>query len=323
MRFQFKSLLVCAAAAVLSAHAAGPGGYPARPVSIVVPFAPGGGSDNIARYVAARLTERTGGTFIIDNRAGAGTNIGNEYAARAAPDGLTLLFAQVTLAINPYIYKTLRYDVGRSFVPVAHIADSPTVLLVTQDFAAKDLKGFTGYVQANPGKVNYGSGGRGTSVHLAGELFASQIHGDMVHVPYKGSAPATTDLIGGQIQSMFDTAPSALGNVKAGRVRALAVTGAHRVAELPNVPTFSEAGMPEFNAPAWYGLMAPAGTAPAIVKYLNEEVEAILQEPATRQRLAQLGSDPVGGSPDAFGRFVASESQRWSGVVRKARIIPE
>lgn len=306
--------------ASLSLAAGGPGGYPTRPVNIVVPFSPGGGSDNVARFIANRLTERTGATFIIDNRAGAGTNIGNEYVARAAPDGLTLLFGQVTLAINPYVYKGLKYDVQKSFVPVAHIADSPTVLLVTPALPTKDLKQFSDYVRANPGKVNYGSGGKGTSVHLAGELFAAQTKGDLVHIPYKGSAPATTDLIGGQIQAMFDTAPSALGNIKGGRVRALAVTGPRRVAELPDVPTFSESGMPQFDAPAWYGLLAPTGTNPEIVRYLNAEVEKILAEPGTKQRLDQLGSVPVGGTPEAFSKFIQAESQRWANVVATSKI---
>lgn len=309
-----------ALASSLSFAAAGPGGYPLRPVSIVVPFAPGGGSDNVARFIANRLTERTGATFIIDNRAGAGTNIGNEYVSRATPDGLTLLFGQVTLAINPHVYKGLKYDVQNSFVPIAHIANSPTVLLVTPSLAAKDLKQFSDYVKANPGKVNYGSGGKGTSVHLAGELFAAQTRSEIVHIPYKGSAPATTDLIGGQIQAMFDTAPSALGNIKGGRVRALAVTGPRRVAELPDVPTFSETGMPQFDAPAWYGLLAPAGTSLDVVRYLNAEVEKILAEPATKQRLDQLGSVAVGGTPEAFGKFIQAESQRWAKVVSTAKV---
>lgn len=316
-----KTLLAGAALACLAPHAgagSGPQGYPARPVAIVVPFAAGGGSDNIARYIAGKLSEHTGASFIIDNRAGAGTNIGNEFVARAAPDGYTLLFGQVTLAINPHLYRKLRYDVRKSFVPVAHIADSPTVLLVNPGFPAKDLQQFTSHVKAHPGKVNYGSGGKGTSVHLAGELFASQVQAQLVHVPYKGSAPATANLIGGQIQAMFDTAPSALGNIKGGRVKAIAVTGSRRLAELPAVPTFAESGMPQFDAPAWYGLLAPAGTSPEIVNYLNGEVEKILQQPATRERLAQLGCLPAGGTPQAFARFIEDETRRWAGTAASA-----
>jgi tripartite-type tricarboxylate transporter receptor subunit TctC len=303
-------------AAMSAAHAgSGPNGYPNRPVTVIVPFAPGGGSDNIARFIISKLSTRTGGNFIIENRAGAGTNIGNEYVARQAPDGQTLLFGQVTLAINPYIYKSLHYDVQKSFMPVAHIADSPTILLTNKAFPPKDLKAFIAYLQANPGKVNFGSGGRGTSVHLAGELFSSLTHTQMVHVPYKGSGPATTDLMGGQIQVMFDTAPSSLAHVLGGNVRALAVSGSQRIAKLPNIPTFAQAGLPQFDAPAWYGLLLPAGSPPAIADYLNQQVNAVLKDPDTVARLADLGSAAVGGSRDDFGKFIATESKRWSTVV--------
>ncbi|HEX7891752.1 MAG TPA: tripartite tricarboxylate transporter substrate binding protein [Ramlibacter sp.] len=302
------------------ALAAGPGGYPSRPVTIVVPFAPGGGSDNIARLLATRLTERTKGTFIIENKPGAGTNIGNELVSRATPDGQTLLFGQVTLSINPYVYKGLRYSVQKDFAPIAQFASSPTVLVVTNAMPAKTVQEFIGHARANPGKVNYGSGGAGTSVHLAGELFESLTATQMVHIPYKGSAPAVTDLIGGQIQAIFDTAPSALPHIAGGKVRALAVTGSRRLPELPNVPTFAEAGVPGFDAPAWYGLLAPAKTPAPIVQYLNAEIQEILKEPATQQRLAQLGATPAPGTPEAFGAFIRAESERWSTVVRKANV---
>jgi tripartite-type tricarboxylate transporter receptor subunit TctC len=325
MRFPIRALtraLALGASALLAtgAQAAGPNGYPTKPVSLVVPFAPGGGSDNIARFVAGRLAERTGAVVLVDNRPGAGTNIGNELVKRAPADGYTLLFGQVTLAINPYVYKKLPYNVRSDFTPVAHIANSPSVLLVPQTFPEKDVKGLVQYGKKHPGMLNYGSGGTGTSVHLAGQLFASQNQVDMVHVPYRGSSPAMTDLIGGQIQAMFDTAPSALPHVKGGKVRALAVTGPQRVAELPDVPTFAEAGYADFDAPAWYGVLAPAGTPPAVVSYLNQEINAILAEPATVARLAQLGSSPVPGTPEAFGSFIAKESDRWKGVIQRAGI---
>jgi tripartite-type tricarboxylate transporter receptor subunit TctC len=303
--------------------AAGPAGYPSRPVTIVVPFAPGGGSDNIARLLAARLTERTKGTFLVDNKPGAGTNIGNEAVTRAAADGYTLLFGQVTLSINPFVYKGLRYNVQKDFAPVAQFATSPTVLVVTNAMPAKTLQEFVTYAKSHPGKVNFGSGGSGTSVHLAGELFASLTGTQMVHVPYKGSAPAVTDLIGGQIQAIFDTAPSALPHIGGGKVRALAVTGSKRLPELPHVPTFAEAGVPGFDAPAWYGLLAPAKTPAAVVQYLNAEIQEILKEPATQQRLAQLGATPAPGTPEAFGSFIRNESERWSAVVRKANVTLE
>jgi len=320
-----KPLRILAAALSLAlpavaVQASGPDGYPSKPVTIVVPFAPGGGSDNMARLLAARLSERTKATFLVDNRAGAGTNIGNEAVSRANPDGYTLLFGQVTLSINPFIYKNLRYNVQRDFAPVAHFANSPTVLVVNNALPVKSVAEFVAHAKAHAGKVNYGSGGAGTSVHLAGELFESLTGSQMVHVPYRGSAPAVTDLIGGQIQAIFDTAPSALPHIAGGKVRPLAVTGARRLADLPQVPTFAEAGLPGFDAPAWYGLLAPAKTPAAIVQYLNAEIQEILKEPATQQRLAQMGALPVPGTPEAFGQFIRAESERWSGVVRKANV---
>ena len=300
--------------------AAGPDGYPVRPVTVIVPFAPGGGSDNVARIIATRLSERTGGTFIIDNKPGAGTNIGNEQAARAKNDGQTLLFGQVTLSINPSIYKTLRYDVKKDFVPVAHIANSPTVLVATQNLPIKSIKEIIALAKAKPDSLNYGSGGKGTSVHLAGELFSSITDAPMTHVPYKGSAPAMTDLIGGQIQLMFDTAPSALPHIKGGKVKPVAISGSKRLAEISSVPTFAESGVPTFDAPAWYGLLAPAGTSPAILQYLNTEVEQILKEPATQQKLLQMGAVPAGGTAENFGKFIQSETERWSTVIKKNNI---
>ncbi|ALM82350.1 tripartite tricarboxylate transporter substrate binding protein [Bordetella sp. N] len=298
----------------------GPSGYPGRPITLVVPFAPGGGSDNIARYIASRLNARTGGNIIIDNRPGAGTNIGNEYAARAAADGYTLLFGQVTLSINPYIYPKLRYDVAKDFAPIGQIATSPTVLLVSAASGMKDVKDFVAYAKAHAGQVNYGSGGTGTSVHLAGQLFSTVAKLDMTHVPYKGSGPAMVDLMGGQIQAMFDTAPSALPQAAGGKVRALAVTGPARLSGLPDVPTFAQAGYPAFDAPVWYGLLAPAGTPAPIVTYLNEQLNLILDEPETHERLAQLGSVPAKGSPKDFSAFIAKESERWRAVVQSAKV---
>ncbi|MEN9538022.1 MAG: hypothetical protein RLZZ126_257 [Pseudomonadota bacterium] len=306
-----------------SSHAQAPGGYPSRPVTIVVPFAPGGGSDNMARLFATRLAERTKGTFVVENKPGAGTNLGNETVARANPDGYTLLLAQTTLAINPFIYKNLRYDVARDLATVAQFGVSPTVLVVNNNFPAQTLKEFSAYAKSHPARVNYGSGGAGTSVHLAGELFEALVGVHMVHIPYRGSAPAVVDLIGGQIQAIFDTAPSALPHIKGGKVRPLAVTGTQRLPDLPQVPTFAESGLPQFDAPAWYGLIAPAKTPAAIVNYLNAQIQDILKEPATQQRLGQLGVVPTPGSAEAFAAFVKKESDRWSSVVKQAQVSVE
>lgn len=325
MRFVQKlmSFICLGLVAVVGVAAVGPDGYPSRPVTIIVPFAPGGGSDNVARIISTRLSERTGGVFIIDNKPGAGTNIGNEQAAHAKNDGYTLLFGQVTLAINPAVYKNLRYDVKKDFSPVAHIGDSPTILIASPTLGVKSVQEIVALAKAKPYEINYGSGGKGTSVHLAGELFSSLTGAPMTHVPYKGSAPAITDLMGGQIQLVFDTAPSALPHIKGGKVKPIAVSGAKRLAEIPNVPTFAESGVPAFDAPAWYGLMAPVGVSPAILKYLNSEVEQILKEPATQQKLLQMGVVPVGGSPEAFNKFIQTETDRWTALIKKNNITAE
>jgi tripartite-type tricarboxylate transporter receptor subunit TctC len=324
-RRRFSGLLTIAAACAFvagssSAWAQTAEAYPTKPVTIVVPFAPGGGSDNMARLIATRLSERTKISFVVDNKPGAGTNIGNEFVARANPDGYTLLLAQTTLSINPSLYKNLRYDVARDLAPVAQFGVSPTVLIVPNTFNAASLKDFVAFAKSNPGRVNYGSGGAGTSVHLAGELFETETGTHMVHIPYRGSAPAVMDLIGGQIQAIFDTAPSALPHIKGGKVRPLAVTGNQRLTDLPNVPTFAEGGMRGFDAPAWYGLMAPAKTPAVVVSQLNGHIQEILKEPATQQRLSQLGVMPTPGTATAFGDFVKTESERWSKVVRQANV---
>ncbi|RZS84692.1 Bug family tripartite tricarboxylate transporter substrate binding protein [Pigmentiphaga kullae] len=310
------SLAAALGTATAPAHAA----YPDKPVTIIVPFAPGGGSDNIARYVASRLSERTGSTFVIENKPGAGTNIGNQLAARAPADGYTLLFGQVTLSINPYLYKDLGYDVKKNFVPVGMIATSPTVLIVADQFPARTLREAIDLIRGKPGTVNFGSGGAGTSVHLSGELFKSLIQGDMQHVPYKGSSPAMTDLIGGRLQMMFDTAPSALPQIKGRKVRALAVTGKSRLADLPDVPTFAEAGLPAFDAPAWYGMLAPAGTPAGVVATLNEQINAVLGEAATRRRMQELGVAPSPGTPEDMAAFMDTEGRRWQATVRSANV---
>lgn len=294
--------------------------YPSKPVTVIVPFAPGGGSDNIARLVVTKLTERTGKTFIIDNRGGAGTNIGNELAARAAPDGYTLLLGQITLSINPHLYPKLKYDAEKSFAPVVHIATAPTVLVVPTGSPYKDVKGLIAAAKAAPGKLNFGSGGAGTSVHLGGELFKLLTKTDLVHVPYKGSAPAATDLIGGRIDMMFDTASSALPHVKGGTVRALAVTGGTRLRELPDVPTFKEQGLEDFDVPVWYGFVAPAGTPAPVIQWLNAEMNAVLKEPAVAQQLVAIGAAPVGGTPAQMAEFMKAQSARWARVIKEGNV---
>ena len=293
--------------------------YPDRPVTIVVPFAVGGGSDNIARLIAARLTEKTGKTFIIDNRGGGGTNIGNDWAARAAPDGYTLLLGQFTLSVNPHLYRNLRYT-DDSFTPVAHIANSPTVLVVPSASPIRDIQGLIAAAKAAPGKLNFGSGGAGTSVQLAAELFKLETKTQMVHIPYKGSAPAMLDLIGGQIDMMFDTSTSALSHVKGGQVRAIGVAAAQRLGSLPDVPTFAEQGIKDFDVPAWYGLVAPAGTPASAVQWINTQVNAVLKAGSVVDQLAGMGAVPVGGTPQQLGEFMKAQSARWAHVIKESNI---
>lgn len=294
--------------------------YPAKPITVIVPFAAGGGSDNVARMITTKLTERTGKAFVIENRGGGGTNIGNEAAARAKPDGYTFLLAQFTLPVNPYLYPNLRYSAEKDFAPVVHIANAPTVLIVPAASPVKDVKDLIAEAKAKPGQLNYGSGGSGTSVHLAGELFKQQTKTFMLHIPYKGSAPAMTDLIGGRVDLMFDTATSALGHIKGGRVRAIGVASAKRLNDLPNVPTFAEQGMKDFDVPAWYGVVAPVGTPAEAVQWLNTEVNAVLKDPAVIAKLDDIGALPVGGTPAQMGSFIQAQSARWGKVIKDASI---
>ena len=294
--------------------------YPYKPITVIVPFAAGGGSDNVARMITAKLTERTGKTFIIENRGGGGTNIGNEAAAKAKPDGYTVLLGQFTLPVNPYLYPGLRYNAEKDFAPVVHIANAPTVLIVPATSAVKDVAGLIALAKAKPGQLNFGSGGSGTSVHLAAELFTQQTKTFMLHIPYKGSAPAMTDLIGGRVDLMFDTATSAVGNVKGGRVRAIGVSASKRLNDLPSVPTFAEQGMKDFDVPAWYGFLAPAGTPAEAVQWLNTEVNAVLKDPSVIAKLDDIGALPVGGTPAQLGSFVQSQSARWGKVIKDAGI---
>lgn len=293
--------------------------YPTRPVKWVVPYPPGGATDILARLIGQRLSERLNQQFIIENKPGAGNNVGTESVVYADPDGYTLLLVNPANGINASLYAKLNYNFIRDIAPVAGIIRSPNVMVVPADFPAKTVAEFIAYAKANPGKINMASSGNGTSVHLSGELFRSMTGIDMLHVPYKGAAPALTDMIAGRVQVIFDNLPSAIQYIKAGTLRALAVTTEMRSPELPDVPTVGET-VKGYEASAWFGMGAPKNTPRPIIDKLNKEVNAILAEPAMQKRLAELGGVPLIGTPEDFGKIVQAETDKWAKVVEFAKI---
>src|SRR5579863_9667308 len=297
-------------------------GYPPRPVRFVVGFAPGGGNDITARLMGQWLSEHLGQPFVIENRPGAATNVATEAVVNAAPDGYTLLFVPPTAAINATLYEKLNFNFIRDFAPIAGIMRIPDVMVVNPSFPAKTVPEFIAYAKANPGKINFSSPGVGTTVHLSGELFKLMAGVDMVHVAYKGSAPSLTDLIAGQVQVSFATMPSAIEFVKAGRLRALAVTTAARSPVLPDTPSVGEF-VPGYEVSSWYGISARKGTPAEVINKINKENNAGLADPTLKSRLAALGGIPIAGSPDDFGKLVADETEKWAKVIRTANIKPE
>ena len=289
--------------------------YPTRPVHVIVGFPPGGSADIVARIIAQALSERLGQPFIVDNRSGAGSNLGTEVVARAEPDGYTLLSVSVANAINPTLYRKLNYDYMRDFAPIASIDVVPNVMDVSLSVAAKTVPEFIAYAKANPGKVIMGSGGIGSSPHVCGELFMMMTGVNMVHVPYRGVAPATTDLLAGRVQVLFDTLPASMANIKAGKVRALAVTTKNRVPVLPDVPAMDEF-VPGYEATSFHGLAAPKGTPPEIIDKLNKAVNDALADATVKKRLSDLGGTVLAGTPANFGEFMAREIDKWGKVVK-------
>ena len=310
--------LICAGLAAATPNAAAQS-YPSRPVRWIVGYPAGGSTDIVARLVGARLSERLGQQFVIENKPGAGNNIGTEQVVRAAPDGYTILLVNPANAINATLYVNLNFNFLRDIAPVAGIARVPNVMTVNPDVPAKTVAEFIDYVKANPGKVNMASSGNGTSVHLSGELFMSLTGVKMQHVPYRGSAPALTDLLAGQVQVIFDNMPSVIPHIKAGTLRALAVTTATRAPELPDVPTVGET-VKGYEASAWFGIGAPKGTPREIIEKLNRQVNEILAEPTMQQRLAELGGVPIVATPEEFGKLLADETAKWEKVVKFADI---
>jgi len=293
--------------------------FPSKALTIVVPFSAGGTTDILARVVGQYMAKDLGQPVIVDNRAGAGGNIGAQMVARAAPDGYTLLMGTVgTHAINQSLYKKMAFDPIKDFAPLSRVALVPNLLVANPSQPYKSVKELIAYAKANPGKVSFASSGSGTSIHLSGEMFQQMAGVDMQHIPYKGSAPALTDLLGGQTAIMFDNMPSVIGHVKAGKLRPLAVTTPQRSPALPEVPTIAEAGVPGYSATSWFGLLVPAGTPAPVIAKLNGSILKALADPEVRKKLAEQGAEPHGEKPEQFAEFIRSETAKWGETVKKS-----
>jgi tripartite-type tricarboxylate transporter receptor subunit TctC len=314
-RRKFLRITAGAAALPLVSRIARAQSYPTRPVRLMVGFPPGGGVDITARPVGQWLSERLGQPFVIENRPGAGGNIATEAVVRALPDGYTLLLATAANAINASLYGKLNFDFIRDILPAAGIMRVPLVMEVNPSFPATAVPEFIAYAKVNPGKINMASAGVGTSLHMSGELFKIMTGVDLVHVPYRGGAPALTDLMGGQVQLMFSVMPETIEFIRAGKLRALAVTTASRSEQLPQVPSVSEF-VPGYEASSWYGIGAPKGTSAEIVDKLNQAVNAALADPKMKARFADLGGMLLPGTPADFGKFIAEETEKWARVVK-------
>jgi tripartite-type tricarboxylate transporter receptor subunit TctC len=312
-----------AVVAVLWSAAAPAQDYPARPVKIIVPFAPGGPADVYARFIAQRLQETMGQPFIVDDRPGAGSIVGTDAAAKSAPDGYTLLLMSNTHTVNESLIPSKPFVFTRDFVPIAPINYSDLVMVVHPSVKAKTLAEFIALAKAEPGKLNYASSGNGTPYHMAGELFKAMAGVDIVHVPYRGSSGARTDVLGGQVQMMFDAVTTMSEHVKAGQVRALGTSGKARSTVLPDVPTISEAGVPGYEATIWLGLVAPKGTPPAIVNRLNAEITKIVGNPAVRRDWAAQGAVAMTMTPDEFARYIAEDIVKWERIVKISGAKPD
>jgi tripartite-type tricarboxylate transporter receptor subunit TctC len=318
-RRRFLHLAAAAAAPMALARVARAETYPARPVRLIVPVAPGGALDIVARVIGQWLSERLGQPFVIENRPGAGTNVGVEGAVRAPADGYTLLLIPASVTTNATLYKDLNFNFIRDIVPIAMISSLPLVMEINPAIPAKTVAEFISYAKANPGKISMASGGSGSASHVGGELFKMMTGIDMVHVPYRGGAPALADLIAGQVQVMFSPLPESIGSIKAGTVRALAVTSTTRSQVLPDVPTVAET-VPGFEASTWQGIGAPKDTAAAIVDSLNKAVNAALADPQIKARLVDLGGVPMPMSSADFEKLVIAETEKWAKVIHTANI---
>ncbi len=320
---KINNLLMFIGLAGIAALAQAQSAYPTRAVRLIVPSAPGGGTDISARILAPQLTQFLGQQVVVENRAGAGTMIGGEAVARAAPDGYTLLMGISTLAINPAMYKKVSYDALKDLAPISQAVALSNVLVIHPSLPSHNLKEFIAFAKARPGQINFASAGVGTSPHLSMELFLVMSGVKMLHVPYKGSGPGVTDLIAGHVPVMMPNMLSAQPHIKSGRIRALGVTGTKRAPGADDIPTIAEAGLPGYEAVQWYGVLAPANTPRDIISKLHAGVLRALQNPEVKQRLLNDGAEPVGSSPAEFATYIRSETEKWAKVIKAAGIQPE
>ncbi|NUA28630.1 tripartite tricarboxylate transporter substrate binding protein [Cupriavidus basilensis] len=313
----FAAALGLAGGLALPLHAQ-PSAWPTKPIKLVVGYAAGGATDVIARIIALKLGEQLGQPMVVDNRAGANSNVGAEVVAKSVPDGYTLYVYTIANTINASLYDKLGYDPQKDFEPIGLIARIPNILVVNPKLPVKTLADYIRFAKASQDGITFASSGSGSSIHLSGEMFKMQARLNMLHIPYRGSAPAVTDLLGGQVQSMFDNTPSALPHVKAGRLRAIAITSAQRSPLLPEVPTVAESGFPGFDVQSWFSLAAPAGTPRPVIERLNSALNKVLAAPDVRQRLQDLAATPEPGSPEQLRRLIAAETKRWHDVVKQS-----
>jgi tripartite-type tricarboxylate transporter receptor subunit TctC len=313
--------LILAAAASVLCFAAAAQSYPAKPVRMIVPYPPGGGNDTLGRLFAAKLSERMGQQFVVENRPGAGAMLGTEAAAKSPPDGYTILLSSIaTHALSPNLYARVPYDPVKDFAPITLLGIAPTVLVVPADLPARSLQELIAMAKSKPGSLAYASGGNGTPPHVNAEVFKALAGVALLHVAYKGGGPALVDLMAGRVQVMLDTAASAMPHVRSGKLRALAISAPQRSPDMPDLPTFAEAGLPQYETNAWYSMHAPAGTPQDVVRRLNAELVTILKDPDTVARFRQLSTDPVGNSPEEFAAFVRAELDKYGRVIKAAGI---
>jgi tripartite-type tricarboxylate transporter receptor subunit TctC len=323
------TLLKCAAglALALTLAAAGPAlaqPYPSRPIKLVIPYPPGGIGDTLARELGMQLASRLGQPVVIESRPGGSQIIGADYVAKSPGDGYTLFLASLSsLVLNVYAHKSMPYDPVKDFAPVSMFFSTPLYLVVNPKLPVNNVQEFIAYGKANPGKLSFGSIGTGSSLHLTGEMFKSATGVDMLHVPYKGSIPAVTDLLGGQIQAIFDAGTSSLPQVRAGKLRVLGVSSLKRASGTPDIPTIAESGVPGFDATFWFGIVAPASTPKAIVQKLSAEINDILKQPAVRDRYKPNGVELAGSTPDEMAAQIQADMPRWTEIQRKAGVVPE